>query len=66
VFADPARLPALSQGAIARAREFILSDRVATFYARAAEAIGVATETRKTSAHGDVQQSGSLARSGVA
>jgi glycosyltransferase involved in cell wall biosynthesis len=42
LFADPARLAALSAGAIARAGEFIASDRVAAFYRAAEEAVGIA------------------------
>lgn len=38
----PGRLSALSASAIARAREFLLSDRVAAFYASAAQAISAA------------------------
>lgn len=45
LFAEPARLPALSQGAIARAGDFILSDRVRTFYRSAADAIGLQTQS---------------------
>jgi glycosyltransferase involved in cell wall biosynthesis len=40
LFAAPARLSALSRGAIARARQFILSDRVAEFYEGVADLIG--------------------------
>ena len=43
LFSDSARLAALSSGAIARAREFELPDRVAAFYRAAADAIGVPT-----------------------
>ena len=39
LFATPERLTALSEGAIARAGDFILSDRVAAFYRSAANAI---------------------------
>jgi glycosyltransferase involved in cell wall biosynthesis len=46
LFAEPARLMALSKGAIARAHEFILSDRVAEFYQLAADLIGLANEAR--------------------
>ncbi len=41
LFAEPGRLAALSAGAIARAHEFIVSDRVGAFYRAAAEMIGV-------------------------
>jgi hypothetical protein len=41
LFADPARLAALSSGAIARAHEFIVSDRVGAFYRAAADVIGL-------------------------
>ncbi len=41
LFAEPARLTALSAGAIVRAHEFIASDRVAAFYRAAADVIGV-------------------------
>jgi glycosyltransferase involved in cell wall biosynthesis len=44
IFADPARLAALSDGAIARANQFILSDRVGKFYDRAAGLIGSSTK----------------------
>ena len=40
LFADPARLSELSRGAIERAREFVLADRIADFYGSAAAAIG--------------------------
>jgi glycosyltransferase involved in cell wall biosynthesis len=39
LFAEPARLAALSAGAIARAGEFIASDRIGAFYHTVAEAI---------------------------
>jgi glycosyltransferase involved in cell wall biosynthesis len=42
LFADPARVAALSSGALARAAEFVVSDRIATFYRAAEEAIGLA------------------------
>jgi glycosyltransferase involved in cell wall biosynthesis len=42
LFADPVRFVTLSAGAIARAGEFIASDRVAAFYRAAEEAIGIA------------------------
>ena len=41
LFAEPARLATLSAGAIARAHEFILSNRVAAFYERATNFIGL-------------------------
>jgi glycosyltransferase involved in cell wall biosynthesis len=44
LFADPARLAALSEGAIARAGQFILTDRVGQFYDRAADLIGLPTK----------------------
>ena len=43
LFADPRRLAALSSGALARASEFIASDRIASFYRAAEEAIGIET-----------------------
>jgi glycosyltransferase involved in cell wall biosynthesis len=39
LFGEPARLTALSEGAIARARQFILSDRVAELYGHAVKFI---------------------------
>jgi len=42
LFADPARLAALSSGALARATEFVASDRIAAFYRAAEEATGLA------------------------
>jgi glycosyltransferase involved in cell wall biosynthesis len=44
LFAEPARLAALSSGAVARAREFYVSDRVGAFYRAAADAIGVPSD----------------------
>ena len=41
LFAEPARLATLSAGAIVRAHEFILSNRVAAFYERASNFIGL-------------------------
>jgi glycosyltransferase involved in cell wall biosynthesis len=41
LFAEPTRLAALSAGAIARAAEFVVSDRIAAFYRIAEEAIGI-------------------------
>jgi glycosyltransferase involved in cell wall biosynthesis len=41
LFVEPARLATLSAGAIARAHDFILSDRVAAFYNRATDFIGL-------------------------
>ena len=41
LFAEPTRLTALSAGAIARAAEFVVSDRIAAFYRIAEEAIGI-------------------------
>jgi glycosyltransferase involved in cell wall biosynthesis len=41
LFAEPTRLAALSSGAIARAAEFMVSDRIAAFYRVAEEAIGI-------------------------
>jgi glycosyltransferase involved in cell wall biosynthesis len=45
LFTLPERLAALSTGAIARAHDFLLPDRVAQFYDCAADFIGVAKET---------------------
>jgi glycosyltransferase involved in cell wall biosynthesis len=44
LFADPARMAALSSGAVARAGEFIASDRIAAFYRAAAAAIGASAQ----------------------
>jgi len=41
LLADPGRMGALSEGAIARARQFLLADRVETFYATAMNAARV-------------------------
>jgi glycosyltransferase involved in cell wall biosynthesis len=41
LLAEPARFATLSAGAIARAGEFIASDRIGAFYRTAAEAIGI-------------------------
>ncbi len=49
LFEDPARLAALSRGALKRAGEFIASDRIASFYRASEEAIGIATHP---AAHG--------------
>ncbi len=46
LFAEPARLAALSDGAIVRAHDFILSNRVAEFYDRAVAFIGLANTPR--------------------
>jgi glycosyltransferase involved in cell wall biosynthesis len=46
LFAEPARLARLSAGAIARAQDFILSKRVAAFYRRATDFIGLAEGSR--------------------
>jgi glycosyltransferase involved in cell wall biosynthesis len=51
VLTSPGRVTALSDGAIARAREFVLSDRVAKFYERAADAIS-AIDIRRRATHG--------------
>jgi glycosyltransferase involved in cell wall biosynthesis len=40
LFTDPERLAALSSGALARAGDFILSDRISAFYLAAGDAIG--------------------------
>jgi glycosyltransferase involved in cell wall biosynthesis len=48
LFAEPARLAALSAGAIARAGEFIVSDRVGVFYRAASDAIGVRRDPAPT------------------
>jgi glycosyltransferase involved in cell wall biosynthesis len=50
LFAEPARLTALSAGAIARAHEFIVSDRVGAFYRAAADGIGVPPHTAPAAA----------------
>ena len=41
LFADPTQLAALSRGAIARARDFLLRDQVARFYELAADTLGL-------------------------
>jgi glycosyltransferase involved in cell wall biosynthesis len=41
LLADPTRMAALSEGAVARSRQFLLADRVATFYATAMNAARV-------------------------
>lgn len=46
LFADPARLAALSRGAVARAGDFIQADRIAAFYRMAADAAGLAAAPR--------------------
>jgi glycosyltransferase involved in cell wall biosynthesis len=58
----PGRLSALSAGAVARAREFLLSDRVAAFYASAAQAISAADSRRRAerTAFGSQPAAGSL------
>ena len=43
LFADPARLAALSRGAIARAGDFLLRDQVARFYELAADTLDLPT-----------------------
>ena len=48
LFAEPARLAALSAGAIARASEFVVSDRIGAFYRAAAEEIGVPLDPAPT------------------
>jgi glycosyltransferase involved in cell wall biosynthesis len=48
LFAEPARLAALSAGAIARANEFVVSDRVDAFYRSAADVIGAASDPSAT------------------
>ncbi len=45
---EPARLTALSSGAIARANQFLLPKRVAEFYRSAADFIGIPMETNRT------------------
>jgi len=48
LLAEPARLAMLSAGAIARAHDFILSNRVATFYDRATDFVGFDGAQRRT------------------
>jgi hypothetical protein len=48
LFAEPARLAALSAGAIARANEFVVSERIGAFYRAAAEGIGVPLDPAPT------------------
>lgn len=48
LFAEPARLAALSAGAISRASEFVVSDRIGAFYRAAAEVIGVPLDPAPT------------------
>lgn len=55
LFVAPARLSALSAGAIARAEDYVLSDRIADFYGTAADAIGLKLpcERARTTPRGD-------------
>jgi len=46
LFADPSQLAALSAGAIARASEFLLSDRVAQLYGIVANRIGLSNDNK--------------------
>jgi len=48
LFAEPARWSALSAGAVARARAFLLSSRIAQFYQRLAHALGLPTRAEVT------------------
>jgi glycosyltransferase involved in cell wall biosynthesis len=48
LFTEPTRLAALSAGAIARASEFVVSDRVSTFYRSAADVIGAPPDPSTT------------------
>jgi glycosyltransferase involved in cell wall biosynthesis len=54
---EPARLSALSAGAIARAKQFVLSDRVTRFYCRATAAITAAPQPHDQAGDGQFRES---------
>jgi hypothetical protein len=51
LLASPTRLSALSAAAIARANQFLLSNRLAEFYKRAADAIGLSGDNGSRAGH---------------
>jgi glycosyltransferase involved in cell wall biosynthesis len=53
---SPARLSAMSAGAIARAHQFILSDRVLTFYDCATQALGLSDRKTSNDKCGHIQE----------